>query len=169
MKKSDVCKVYTESSKKGFYFCNISLFFLSSLFTEPWSNRRKSSVSSPGIPPTPTANVNDQWEMRNQPNDSGIEPDASIGYHQGTVVKSAYALDETDGMPSTTSGEQSDVRSRSERSISFKDEVGAKEMLLGKQTHYPEATVGPCGASKEKLNDEVPHISQDIGDRDTSK
>ena len=87
--------------------------------------------------------------MRNQPNDSGIEPDASIGYHQGTVVKSAFARDATDGMHSTTSGEQSYVRSRSEnRRISFKDEVGA---------------------SKEELGDEVSHISQDIGDRNTSK
>ena len=110
-------KCIQNRAKKGFYFCNNSLFFLSSLFTEPWSNRRKSSVSSPGIPPTPTANV-DQWEMRNQPNDSGIEPDASIGYHQGTVVN---ALDETDGMPSTTSGEQSDVLLRSERSVSFEN------------------------------------------------
>ena len=162
--------MYTESSTNIFIFVTFRWFFISCLFTDPWSNQRRSSASSPGLPQTPTTNVNDQWEMRSQPNDSGIEPDASIGYHQGTVVMSAYAPDATDGITRSTSGEQSDVRSRLEgRRISFIDELGGEKTLSGKQAHYSEATVGPSEALKGELGEEVSHISQDIGERGTGK
>ena len=151
-------------------FVTFRWFFLSCLFTDPWTNRRRSSASSPGLPQTPTTNVNDQWEMRSQPNDSGIEPDASIGYNQGTDMMPAYAPDAADGITRSTSGEQSDVRSRLEgRRISFIDEVGGGKTLSGKQAHYSEATVGPCGALKGELGEEVSHISHDIGERNTGK
>ena len=117
--------------------------------TDPWTNQRKASVTSRNnnereLPTTPTSNLSDtsgKSQPLSCPNDSGIEPDSSIGYNQGGVINAAYgsgANEAVDGEPT--------VRPRLQRKrISFKDEVEARLTQLQQTTHTVEAEINPSG------------------------
>ncbi|XP_068699546.1 uncharacterized protein [Montipora foliosa] len=149
-----MCKPY----RKGYLFIFCKLLHCCGLCSsyqakDPWTNQRKASVTSRNnnereLPPTPTSNLSDtlgQSQPLSCPNDSGIEPDCSIGYNQGGVINAAYGSgvnEAVDGEPKVRPGLQ-------RKRISFKDEVEARSTQLKQTTHTVEAEINPSGTTSE--------------------